>query len=85
MAAPEYAGDTPQKLVRITGEHGGMIEFEYAVGDMDLVLELLLPPAAFDDFCEANSVKLVSDNREEAKDDGERAMNWRPSDVQRSN
>lgn len=77
-----------QKFVRITGERGGMIEFEYAVGDMDMVLELLLPPAAFQDFCDANGVVVVSSEADEARtaapqNDAERAMLWRPSDVQR--
>lgn len=84
MTGAEPATEAPRKFVRITGERGGMVEFEYAVGDMALVLELLLPPAAFDDFCKANAVELVTNEREMPADEGERAMAWRPSDVQGS-
>lgn len=84
MSGEEPTALPPRKFVRITGERGGMIEFEYAVGDMQLVLELLLPPDAFEDFCSANEVEMVTDEREEAATEGERAMAWRPSDVQRS-
>jgi len=49
----------PRKLVRVTGERNGNIEFEYGVGDLSLAIELLLPPAAFEEFCTANAVQRV--------------------------
>lgn len=38
--------------VRITGIRGGrFVEFAYALGDEDLSVELIMPFAAFDEFC----------------------------------
>lgn len=79
--SPEQASDQTPRFVRITGERGGMVEFEYSVGDPQLVLELLLPPAAFEDFCAANNATLITGDREEADSEEARAMAWRPSDV----
>lgn len=72
-----------RRLVRVTGTRNGIIEFEYGVGDLSLALELMLPPAAFDEFCAANAAELVSDARIAAEDEAQCAMDWRPSDVQR--
>jgi phenol/toluene 2-monooxygenase (NADH) P0/A0 len=79
MAAPVV-----RKVVRVTGTRNGLIEFEYGVGDLSLALELMLPPAAFEDFCRANAVEVLSDAPEEVLDEAARAMAWRPSDVQRA-
>jgi phenol/toluene 2-monooxygenase (NADH) P0/A0 len=74
-----------RKLVRVTGTRNGIIEFEYGIGDLSMAIELMLPPAAFDEFCAANAVVLVTAEREAATSEGERAMAWRPSDVQLRN
>lgn len=78
------AAAAARKLVRVTGTRNGIIEFEYGVGDLSLVVELMLPPAAFDEFCRANAVELVTEAREEPPSEAQRAMAWRPSDVQRA-
>ncbi len=80
MDAPAAAA---QRLVRVTGTRNGIVEFEYGVGDLSMAIELMLPPAAFDEFCAANAVRIVTDPRVEAADEAQRAMGWRPSDVQR--
>ncbi len=72
-----------RKLVRVTGERNGIIEFEYGVGDISMALELMLPPAAFEEFCRTNAVEIVTETRAEAPSEEERAMGWLPSDVQR--
>lgn len=79
MAAP-----STRKVVRVMGTRNGLIEFEYGVGDLSLALELMLPPAAFEDFCHANAVEVLSEVPEEIIDEAARAMAWRPSDVQRA-
>lgn len=76
------AFDPRRKLVRINGERNGLIEFDFAIGDMDLAVEMLLPPEEFRRFCEANTIALVTDPRATPKDDALLAMSWRPSDVQ---
>lgn len=79
------AGAATRKLVRVIGERNGLIEFEYGIGDLSLALELMLPPAAFEDFCRANAVEVITDEPDHIPDEAARAMAWRPSDVQRRN
>jgi phenol/toluene 2-monooxygenase (NADH) P0/A0 len=46
-------GQTPlKKFVRVTGVRSGRyVEFEFSVNDADLTVELILPFAAFEEFC----------------------------------
>lgn len=45
------------KFVRLIHQHpNGLVAFEFAVGEPDLYVELLLPQAAFDAFCAAHRV-----------------------------
>ena len=40
------------KFVRVTGVRSGRyVEFEFSVNDADLTVELILPFAAFEEFC----------------------------------
>lgn len=50
--------DTKRRFVRVTRERaGGFIEFDFAIGEPDLVLEMILDRAAFAEFCAANRVE----------------------------
>lgn len=52
--------DTSRKFVRITERRAdGLVAFEFAIGWPDLALELLLPSAAFDDFCATQRVQML--------------------------
>ena len=43
---------TMTSYVRVTGiRNGKFVEFEFALGDSDLSVELIMPFAAFDEFC----------------------------------
>lgn len=43
------------RFVRVTGEaRGGFVEFQFAIGDPTLYLDMILPPAAFAEFCATN-------------------------------
>jgi phenol/toluene 2-monooxygenase (NADH) P0/A0 len=51
------ACDTARRFVRVTGQRSdGLVAFEYAIGWPDLFVDLLLPAAAFAEFCKANRV-----------------------------
>lgn len=52
--------NTTHKFVRVikAGE-GGLIEFEFAIGEPELFVELILPASAFVEFCEANQVTVL--------------------------
>ncbi|MBS0446465.1 MAG: phenol hydroxylase subunit [Proteobacteria bacterium] len=54
------ACDTARKYVRITERRDdGLVAFEFSIGWPELVVELLLPEAAFDEFCRTNRVQRL--------------------------
>ena len=54
--------DITRKFVRVMRTlPNGLIEFEFAVGDPDVAVELVMPKAAFDEFCANNQVELMTD------------------------
>jgi phenol hydroxylase P0 protein len=54
------AFDPARKYVRVCAERpDGFIEFEFAIGDPALCVELMLPPGAFAEFCRANDVVML--------------------------
>ena len=53
--------DTTRKFVRVIGTlSNGLIEFEFAIGDPEVSAELVMPKAAFDEFCATNQVEFLS-------------------------
>ncbi|NTV69461.1 MAG: phenol hydroxylase [Azonexaceae bacterium] len=56
--------DITRKFVRVMRTlPNGLIEFEFAVGDPDVAAELVMPKAAFDEFCAANQVELLTSEK----------------------
>lgn len=50
--------DPARRFVRIVEERpDGMVEFEFAVGEPELFVEMILPQAAFVEFCEREGVR----------------------------
>ncbi len=59
MATGDF--DTTRRFVRVLHTlPNGLIEFEFAIGDPDIAAELVMPRAAFDEFCASNRVELLS-------------------------
>lgn len=57
------AFDPERKYVRVcTQREDGFVEFEFAIGDPLLCVELMLPAAAFHEFCLANQVIVLEPN-----------------------
>lgn len=55
--SPVEVVDATKRYVRLLGERaGGFIEFEFAIADPDVYVELILPAAAFEEFCRDNEV-----------------------------
>ena len=53
--------DLARRTVRITERRAdGLVAFEFSIGWPDLVVELLMPAAAFDEFCAAQRAQLIS-------------------------
>ncbi|MBS0468542.1 MAG: phenol hydroxylase [Proteobacteria bacterium] len=57
QAPPEDRWDVQRRFIRIVQEHdNGMVEFEFAVGEPELFVEMLMPRAQFEDFCATQAV-----------------------------
>lgn len=48
--------------------HDKFIEFDFAIGDPSLYVELVLPREAFDTFCRHNKVVMMTDEQGAAVD-----------------
>jgi phenol hydroxylase P0 protein len=49
-----------RKYVRVCAwRDNGFVEFEFAIGDPELCVELMLPSAAFHEFCLVNEVIML--------------------------
>lgn len=51
--------DVMRRFVRVTGERGPFVEFDFAIGWPELSVELVLPRAAFEEFCQRNAVIVL--------------------------
>jgi phenol hydroxylase P0 protein len=52
---------SPPCFVRLRGMRSdGFVEFDFSIGDPDLSVELILPKAAFDEFCAINQVRHLT-------------------------
>lgn len=52
--------DAGRRYVRVCNRRqDGFIEFEFSIGDPALAVELMLPEAAFHEFCLANEVIVL--------------------------
>ncbi|ENU80531.1 MULTISPECIES: phenol hydroxylase subunit [unclassified Acinetobacter] len=65
-----------QCYVHITGtQRDRFVEFEFSIGDPELAVEMIMPFAAFEEFCQRHQVKNLSHD-EIAQLEYER-MKWR--------
>ncbi|MHA3058731.1 phenol hydroxylase subunit [Acinetobacter sp. ANC 5584] len=65
-----------QCYVHITGtQRNRFVEFEFSIGDPELAVEMIMPFAAFEEFCQRHHVKNLSHD-EIAQLEYER-MKWR--------
>lgn len=72
--------DITRRFVRITKERkNDFIEFDYAIGEEEIFLELVLPREAFLDFCVENKVELLSSTQIEST--ATKDWGWRISDA----
>jgi phenol hydroxylase P0 protein len=54
------ACDTRLRYVRVTARRpDGLVAFEFSIGWPELAVELMLPAAAFDEFCDRNAVQWL--------------------------
>lgn len=76
--------DTRRRFVRITGVRpNGLIEFDFAVGEPGLAVEMILPREAFAEFCEHNAVEILPPQGEADSTD-KTDWDWRLADATRT-
>jgi len=64
--------DINRKFVRLIERRSdGLVEFEFAIGEPELFVEMLLPEQAFAEFCQINRVEQLP-----ARVDPEHEMAW---------
>ena len=65
------------KFVRIIETHAnGLVEFEFAVGEPELFVELLMAQAAFDEFCAMHGVVPTLGPLQVSQNDQEQEWDW---------
>ncbi|MEE3505846.1 MULTISPECIES: phenol hydroxylase subunit [unclassified Pseudomonas] len=75
--------DTQKRFVRVTGNRGSrFVEFDFAIGEPGLFVEMILTHEAFAEFCATNKVALMpaptaSTDEEDASAD----WDWRLADA----
>ena len=58
-----------KRYVRIRGViNDKFVEFDFAIGDPSLYVELVLPKAAFEAFCQHNKVEMMTEEQSDAVD-----------------
>ena len=83
MQAP-VAFDTQRCFVRVTGERGSFVEFEFAVGEPELFIEMILTHEAFEDFCRERKperLPAADGARDQDGETPEGEFAWRLSDA----
>lgn len=71
--------DTQRYFVRVTGHRAnGFVEFEFAIGEPELFVELILAPPAFEEFCKNNKAEILPAR---VKDDASDDWDWRLTDA----
>lgn len=52
--------DTTRRFVRLSGERpNGFVEFEFAIGEPEIFVEMILGRDAFTEFCTTNQVEML--------------------------
>ena len=67
-ASPDF--DPTRRFVRLRQVRGdGFVEFEFAIGEPDLAVELIMPTAAYRAFCRDNQVTVLPSLRRSGLDE----------------
>ena len=75
--------DTTRRYVRLIGERGnGFVEFEFAIGEPELFVELILSREAYQEFCVTNQVVMLPPlAARSTTDEAPSDWDWRLSDA----
>lgn len=77
--------DTKRRFVRLRGERAnGFIEFDFAVGEPEVFVELILDWKSFREFCVMNEVEMLPMSIPLAEQNKElSAWDWRLTDARK--
>lgn len=79
MHVEQATMDTTRRFVRLSGERpNGFVEFEFAIGEPEIFVEMILPRPAFAEFCAANRVEMLPPRDPEAPQGD---WDWRLADA----
>nr|WP_298415050.1 phenol hydroxylase subunit [uncultured Halomonas sp.] len=67
-------------FVRERSRNERFVEFDFAIEDPELFVELILPPQAFEEFCSRNAVIFMSE--EEGREVDKQMEKWRYGDAE---
>ena len=75
--------DTQKRFVRVTGNRGNrFVEFDFAIGEPGLFVEMILTHEAFAEFCATNKVALMpAPTAATDEDDASADWDWRLADA----
>lgn len=72
--------DMSKKYVRVCDVRAdGFVEFDYCLGEPDMMLEMILPKADFNAFCEQQQVTFLAEDGHTA--DTNSPFDWRMHDA----
>jgi len=75
-APSDDRSDVQRRFIRIVQTHdNGMVEFEFAVGEPGLFVEMVMPRAEFEEFCATQGVQ-PTEGRLPAHDGGSSEHEW---------
>lgn len=76
------AFDTSKRFVRVVRERtNGFVEFEFAIGEPDLSIEMILRREAFAEFCQTYQVQMLCPRAARDADD---EWDWNLSDARQT-
>jgi phenol hydroxylase P0 protein len=77
------AMDTTRRFVRLRGERAnGFIEFDFAIGEPEVFVELILGREAFTEFCATNHAEMLPPVAQTGdQDEASSEWDWRLADA----
>ncbi|MBS1191409.1 MAG: lapK [Rhodocyclaceae bacterium] len=79
-SSPQQPMDTTRRFVRLRGERAnGFVEFDFAIGEPEIFIEMILGREAFAEFCAANRVEMLPAQEADAVKDSD--WGWRLADA----
>lgn len=73
--------DIRPRFVRVTGKRKGFVEFDFAIGEPDIHVEMILSEQGFAEFCTINQVTMLEPGEHAHEKVEDLGFEWRLSDA----